>query len=166
MALGVAWLAMRPMLTDVGLAVVACVAAGAVAWTWRRTRLEITISARERNQIERPHPPEAPIPDRVERIASDAAFEFDGGTPMITCVEQLISEYVDGDLPPAVARELEDHFCICPECRVLLLEYCSLVAATHLLAARRDRTGEYDRSATAIRRRNGLGQARTSDLMA
>ena len=85
---------------------------------------------------------------------------------MIMCVEQLISEYVDGDLPPAVARELEDHFCICAECRVLLLEYYSLVAATHLLAAGRDRTGDDDRSATEIRHRNGLGQARTSDLVA
>jgi len=83
MALGVAWLAMRPMLTDVGLAVLACVAGVAIAWTWRRTRPEKLIAARERNTSERPHPPEAPIPDRVERIASDAASEFDGGVPMM-----------------------------------------------------------------------------------
>ena len=166
MALGVAWLGMRPMLTGFGLAVVAFVAAAAIAWTWRRTRPERPISARERNEIERPHPPEAPIPGRVERMASDAASEFDGGTPMITCVEQLISEYIDGELPPAVARELEDHLRVCAECRVLLMEYCSLVAATHLLAAGRDRTGDYGRSATEIRHRNGLGQARTSDLLA
>ena len=41
-ALGVAWLAMRPMLTGVGLAVVGFVAAVPIAWTWRRTRCEIT----------------------------------------------------------------------------------------------------------------------------
>ena len=76
---------------------------------------------------------------------------------MITCAEQLISEYIDGELPPAVARELEDHLRICAECRVLLMEYCSLVAATHLLAAGRDRTGDYGRSAAEIRHRNGLG---------
>jgi len=86
---------------------------------------------------------------------------------MITCVEQLISEYVDGDLPPAAARELEDHFHLCAECRVFLLKYCSLVAATQLLAAaNRAHTGEYGRSATEIRHRNGFGQARTSDLLA
>ena len=85
---------------------------------------------------------------------------------MITCVEQLISEYVDGDLPPAVARELEDHFRICAECRVLLLEYCTLVAATHLLAEKRVYTGYTGRSASEIRHRNGFGQARTSNLLA
>jgi len=85
---------------------------------------------------------------------------------MITCVEQLISEYVDGDLPPAVARELEDHLRVCAECRVLLLDYCALVAATHLLAASKHGTGDYDRTATEIRNRNGFGQARASDLLA
>lgn len=44
MALGVAWLAMRPMLTDVGLAVVAGVAAAAIAWPWHRTRRESSAS--------------------------------------------------------------------------------------------------------------------------
>ena len=85
---------------------------------------------------------------------------------MIRCTEQLISEYVDGDLPPAIARELEDHFRICTECRMLLLEYYSLVTATHLLAARREHTGDDGRSATEIRHRHGFGQARTSDLLA
>jgi anti-sigma factor RsiW len=37
---------------------------------------------------------------------------------MITCAEQLISEYIDGDLSPAVARELEDHFRRCANCLV------------------------------------------------
>jgi anti-sigma factor RsiW len=86
--------------------------------------------------------------------------------PMITCVEQLISEYVDGDLSPAVARDLEDHLRICAECRVLLLDYCGLVAAAHLLAARRHRPGDYARRAAEIRHRNGFGQARTSGLLA
>ena len=85
---------------------------------------------------------------------------------MIMCVEQLISEYVDGDLSPAVARELENHLLVCAECRVLLLDYCALVTATHLLAASKHGTGDYGRSAAEIRDRNRFGQARTSDLLA
>jgi anti-sigma factor RsiW len=87
-------------------------------------------------------------------------------TSMFTCVEQLISEYVDGELSPAVARELEHHFRVCAECRVLLSEYCSLVEAAHFLAESRDHTVEDGRSATPVRHRFGFGQARTSDLLA
>lgn len=82
------------------------------------------------------------------------------------CFEQLISEYVDGDLSPAVAREVEDHLRGCAECRALLLEYYALVSATHLLASRTGHTGGDGRRATEIRPRDGFGQARTSDLLA
>ena len=85
---------------------------------------------------------------------------------MITCVERLISEYVDGELSPAVARELEDHFRVCTECRVLLSEYCSLVAAAHFLAVSREHTVDDGRSTTPVRHGLGFGQARTSDLLA
>lgn len=39
----------------------------------------------------------------------------------IMCAEQLISEYVDGDLSPSAAGKLEDHFDVCMECRTLLM---------------------------------------------
>jgi len=165
-ALGVAWLAMRPMLTGFGLALVGVAAAVPAAWTSRRGWRKKTLSARERHNNERRQPPDAPPPGRVDRTGCNRASEFDGGESMITCVEQLISEYVDGDLPPAVARQLEDHLRVCAECRVLLLDYCALVAATHLLAVSKHGTGDYGRSATEIRVRNGFGQARTSDLLA
>jgi anti-sigma factor RsiW len=82
------------------------------------------------------------------------------------CVEQLISEYVDGDLSPAQARNLEEHFEVCAECRAILLEYYTLVTATHLLAAGPRAAGDFRQAVTDLRRRNCLGQARTSDLLA
>lgn len=85
---------------------------------------------------------------------------------MITCVEQRISEYVDGDLPPAVARELEAHFVMCADCRALLLEYYALVSATHLLRVRMKGTADHEHSVTEIPHGNSFGQARTSDLLA
>jgi anti-sigma factor RsiW len=85
---------------------------------------------------------------------------------MVTCVEQLISEYVDGDLPPAVARELEQHLGVCAECRAILVEYCALVAATHLLAVTRWSGRRLGPSENQLHQRNALGQARTSDQLA
>jgi anti-sigma factor RsiW len=86
---------------------------------------------------------------------------------MMACAEQLISEYVDGDLPPAVARELEHHLSMCPECRAVLVEYCALVAATHLLGLARRHGGRSDPGENfTLDQRNELGQARTSDLLA
>ena len=86
---------------------------------------------------------------------------------MIMCLERLISEYVDGDLPPSVAHELEEHLSVCAECRAVLVEYCALVAATHLLAVTRRRGRGLHRSdSLALHERNVLGQARTSALLA
>lgn len=165
-ALGVAWLAMRPMLTGLGLALVGAVAAVPAAWTSRRRWRNAAVSASEQPDNERRQPPDARLPGRVERTGCDRVPEIGGGTSMITCVEQLISEYVDGDLSPPVARELEDHLRVCAECRVLLVDYCALVAATHLLAANKRGTGDHGRSPMEMLVRNGLGQARTSDLLA
>jgi anti-sigma factor RsiW len=85
---------------------------------------------------------------------------------MIACTEQLISEYVDGDLSPSLTRVLEQHFRACAPWRAVLLDYCLLVAATHLLAVKRQRTSRLSTNATSAWRRNVLGQARTSDLLA
>ena len=46
-ALGMVWLAMRPMLTGFGLALVGAAAAVPAAWTRRRLRRETTASARK-----------------------------------------------------------------------------------------------------------------------
>jgi predicted anti-sigma-YlaC factor YlaD len=85
---------------------------------------------------------------------------------MVACVEQLISEYVDGELPPSVARELEQHLGMCGACRAMLVEYCALVAATHLLAVTRWSGRRLDPTEHELHQRNVLGQARTSDLLA
>jgi predicted anti-sigma-YlaC factor YlaD len=85
---------------------------------------------------------------------------------MTECIERLISEYIDGELQPAVACELEDHFRTCAECRAVLSEYCSIVAATRFLAAARGRTGDRGGGAAEIFHRDGFGRARTSDLLA
>jgi anti-sigma factor RsiW len=82
------------------------------------------------------------------------------------CVEQLISEYIDGDLSPAQARNLEDHFEVCPECRAVLLEYYTLVTATHSLGDRARFPGNVRQTVTGLRRSDCFGQARTSDLPA
>ena len=38
--------------------------------------------------------------------------------PFIPCrtIIALLSDYIDGSLPPGRARELEDHLAICPPC--------------------------------------------------
>jgi anti-sigma factor RsiW len=76
---------------------------------------------------------------------------------MINCAEQLISEYVDGDLAPATALELEHHLWTCAHCRALLLDYRALIAATHLLARlgqpAPEKPGERDQASHARGRR-------------
>jgi anti-sigma factor RsiW len=84
------------------------------------------------------------------------------------CAERLISEYVDGDLAPAVARQLEQHLMVCADCRVLLHDYRSLIAITQSLAlttphARVDRPSPITEISS---RRDILSQARISDLPA
>lgn len=49
------------------------------------------------------------------------------------CNERLISEYIDGDLPPVQARQLEHHLWVCTHCRVVFLELRAIVAATKQL---------------------------------
>jgi anti-sigma factor RsiW len=56
---------------------------------------------------------------------------------MIGCSERYISEYIDGDLSPAIACELERHLWTCADCRALLREYQTLVSVTRLLGQRR-----------------------------
>jgi anti-sigma factor RsiW len=86
---------------------------------------------------------------------------------MIACAEQLISEYVDGDLPATVADELEQHLVVCAECRAMLLDYYLLVAATQSLAvARHLGQGRRQGGNSDTRRRDILGQVRPSDLPA
>jgi len=85
---------------------------------------------------------------------------------MIVCAEQLISEYVDGDLSPPLARALEEHFRVCAGCRAALLDYCLLVLATQLLAAKRQGVDRCQQIVAPPWRRNGLGQTRTSDPLA
>ena len=84
---------------------------------------------------------------------------------MTECIERLISEYIDGELSPAAACELEDHFRTCGECRAILSEYRSIVAATRFLAAG-GRTRDHGRRAAQSLHHGGFGHARTSDLLA
>ena len=58
---------------------------------------------------------------------------------MLGCTEQLISEYVDGDLSPALARNVEQHLWVCQRCRAIFLDFRTLVAVTRALAAQRFR---------------------------
>ena len=44
--------------------------------------------------------------------------------------------YVDGDLAPPVAREMERHLWTCARCRELFLDFRSLVAIVRLVAPR------------------------------
>jgi len=55
---------------------------------------------------------------------------------MLGCSEQRLSEYIDGDLSPAGARELEHHLRSCPKCREVLLDLRALVAIVHLIGPR------------------------------
>jgi anti-sigma factor RsiW len=52
---------------------------------------------------------------------------------MLGCSEQRLSEYIDGDLPPAAVREVERHLLSCPSCREMLLDLRALVAAIRVL---------------------------------
>lgn len=58
---------------------------------------------------------------------------------MIGCSERYISEYIDGELSPAIACELERHLWTCADCRALLREYQTLVSVTRLLGPRQAR---------------------------
>jgi anti-sigma factor RsiW len=47
---------------------------------------------------------------------------------MVGCAEQLISEYIDGDLAPAAAREVEHHLWACASCRATFVDFRALLA--------------------------------------
>jgi hypothetical protein len=55
---------------------------------------------------------------------------------MLGCSEQLLSEYIDGDLSPTVAREVEHHLWSCAACRETFLELLELIAIVDLAFAR------------------------------
>ena len=48
---------------------------------------------------------------------------------MLGYTEQLISEYVDGDLSSPLTRDLEHHRWVCQTCRATFLDFHALVAA-------------------------------------
>ena len=54
---------------------------------------------------------------------------------MFGCNEQLISEYIDGDLAPEAARLVEHHLWACPRCRTMFLDLRALLAAIRLVRA-------------------------------
>lgn len=58
----------------------------------------------------------------------------------LTCPEarSMVSDYIDGDLPPALARSLEEHLQTCPCCPPL---YASLVETLAELKALDDSAG-------------------------
>lgn len=58
----------------------------------------------------------------------------------LSCPEarSLVSDYIDGELPAASARALEDHLQTCPNCPPL---YASLVQTLADLRAMEDTTG-------------------------
>jgi anti-sigma factor RsiW len=53
---------------------------------------------------------------------------------MLGCAEELVSEYVDGDLSPAAAREMERHLWACAKCREVFLDLRALIAGIRLVA--------------------------------
>ena len=58
----------------------------------------------------------------------------------LTCVQarSMVSDYIDGDLPPAMARSLESHLETCPNCPPL---YASLVETLGGLRSLEDSRG-------------------------
>lgn len=68
---------------------------------------------------------------------------------MLGCSEERLSEYIDGDLSPAAAREVEHHLWWCARCREMFLDLRMLLAIIarsrpHLSALRRDTTASSD----------------------
>lgn len=59
---------------------------------------------------------------------------------VLSCPEarSMVSDYIDGDLPPALARSLEEHLQTCPCCPPL---YASLVETLAELKALDDSAG-------------------------
>ncbi len=59
---------------------------------------------------------------------------------VLSCPEarSMVSDYIDGDLPPALARSLEEHLQSCPWCPPL---YASLVETLADLKAHDDAAG-------------------------
>lgn len=82
---------------------------------------------------------------------------------MLGCPEQLISEYIDGDLSPALARDVEHHLWVCEKCRATFLDFRALVAATRVLAAHRFRRQGTWRDVPGLR--DPLGQRWTGRIV-
>jgi len=81
---------------------------------------------------------------------------------MLGCTEQLISEYIDGDLSPALARDVEHHLWVCEKCRGIFLDFRALVAVTRVLGAHRFRQGTW-RDAPGVR--DPFGQPSTGRIV-
>jgi anti-sigma factor RsiW len=70
---------------------------------------------------------------------------------MLRCVEQRLSEYIDGDLSPAEAREVAHHLWWCDSCREVFLAFRALLAAMRVVQPKRSHLSGPHADTTVLR---------------